>query len=630
MLSRLFRTLIGAPLATDQAGHQRINKLTALAVFSSDALSSVAYATQEIFLTVSIMGAAAFSLSLPIAAAICVLLVVLTASYRQTIFAYPTGGGAYIVAKDNLGTFPGLVAGGALLVDYVLTVSVSIAGGIQAVTSTSDALKPHAVGLCLVAVAIVTIGNLRGVKESGRIFSVPTYFFVVMMLALMAVGIFKQPHQSQEAMRLMMKPVIPPSVGPFLILHGFASGCAALTGVEAISNGVPAFEKPEPKNAAATMVWMALVLGSLFVGVTLLSHVYGAEYHSLEHFVSTIGGGKETAAAKAAFEGQNSVLSQVAFKVFNGGPAYYVMQAATAAILLLAANTSFADFPRLASLLATDGFLPRQLAMRGDRLVFSNGIIILAGFASLLIVVFGGSTDALVPLYAVGVFVSFTLSQAGMVVHWFKDRKGTWWARAGMNGLGAVVTAVVLLVIAFTKFMDGAWIVVLLIPLIVLGFQAIKRHYGVAGRQLRLEGTEMPPQPAHHTVIVPIAGIHRGVLTALSYAMSISDDVTAVAVDIDPAATERLRVAWAKLELKGVELEILPSPYRSLVQPLLDYIDKVEDKRDDDIVTVVLPEFVPAKWWQHFLHNQSALMIKAALTFKKNKVVTSVRHHLDD
>lgn len=630
MLGRLLRKIIGDPLATHEAGHQRIGKLTALAVFSSDALSSVAYATQEIFLTVSIAGAAAFALSLPIAAAICVLLVVLTASYRQTIFAYPTGGGAYIVAKDNLGTFPGLVAGAALLVDYVLTVAVSIASGIQAVTSAYEPLKSHAVALCLVAVVLVTLGNLRGVKESGRIFSVPTYVFIVMMLVLVAVGIFKQPHEAQASARMMVHPTIPPNVTPFLLLHGFASGCAALTGVEAISNGVPAFEKPEPRNAAATMIWMAVVLGGLFVGVTLLAHVYDAEYHNLEYFVEKVGHGKHTPDVQAAFDGQDSVLAQVARKVFGGGPLYYAMQAATAAILLLAANTSFADFPRLASLLAGDGFLPRQLAMRGDRLVFSNGIVILAALAALLIVVFGGSVDTLIPLYAVGVFVSFTLSQAGMVIHWMKDRKGTWYARAAMNGLGALVTAVVLVVIAISKFAEGAWIVVILIPLIVLGFSAIKRHYAKAAAQLRLLGTEMPPKPAHHTVVVPIAGIHRGVLTALAYAQSISDDVTAVAVDIDPAATERLKAAWEKLALADVKLEILPSPYRSLVQPLLDYIDKVEDKRDDDIVTVVLPEFVPARWWQHALHNQSALQIKAALMFKKNKVVTSVRHHFEE
>jgi amino acid transporter len=628
MLDRILRGIIGAPLATHEAGHQRIGKLTALAVFSSDALSSVAYATQEIFLTVSIAGAAAFALSLPIAVAICLLLVILTASYRQTIFAYPTGGGAYIVAKDNLGVYPGLIAGAALLVDYVLTVAVSIASGIQAVTSAYEPLKSHAVGLCLAAVVLVTLGNLRGVKESGRVFSVPTYLFIVMMLALVAVGVAKQPHEAQASAQLMLRPVVPPNVTPFLLLHGFASGCAALTGVEAISNGVPAFEKPEPKNAATTMIWMALVLGGLFVGVTLLAHVYGAEYHNLEHFVEHVGHGKDTPEAHAAFDGQDAVLAQVASKVFGGGPLYYAMQAVTAAILLLAANTSFADFPRLASLLATDGFLPHQLSMRGDRLVFSNGIVILAGLAALLIVVFGGSVDTLIPLYAVGVFVSFTLSQAGMVVHWFKKRGGSWYARAAMNGLGAVVTAVVLVVIGLSKFLEGAWIVVLLIPLIVMAFSGIKRHYTTVAQQLRLDGAKLPGE-AHHTVLVPISGVHRGMLPALAYALSISDDVTAVAVDIDPAATERIKADWEKLAPAGVKLEILPSPYRSLVQPLLDYIDKVEEKRDDDIVTVVLPEFVPNKWWQHALHNQSALLIKAALLFKKNKVVTSVPHLLD-
>jgi amino acid transporter len=620
MVARLFRTLIGKPLATHEAGHQRISKATALAVFSSDALSSVAYATQEIFLTLSIIGASAFSLSLPIAAAICILLLVLGISYRQTIYAYPSGGGAYIVAKENLGTYPGLIAGAALAVDYILTVSVSIAGGVQAITSAYAPLRPHAVLLCIVAIALLALANLRGVKESGRIFSVPTYVFIVVLLGTLAYGAFQRPAAVADAARIVAHPVLPSGTGWFLILHAFASGCAALTGVEAISNGVPAFEKPESKNASITLGWMVLTLGVLFLGVTLLAHAYGAEYWSHHHFPD-----------ETAFAGQESVLSQVGRAVFaHMRPLYYLLQGATAFILLLAANTSFADFPRLASLLAVDRYVPRQLAMRGDRLVFSNGILSLAVFAAILVIMFGGSTDALVPLYAVGVFVSFTLSQAGMVVHWWKERAAgaRWIPRAALNGLGAIVTAVVLLVIAVTKFTDGAWVVCLLSPPIVLGFKQIERHYIEAGRQLALLGNEMPPRPAHHTVIVPIAGVHRGVLTALSYALSISDDVTAVAVDIDPAASERLRTAWKKFG-GGVPLVILPSPYRSLVQPLLDYIDQVEDKRDDDVVTIVLPEFVPARWWQHLLHNQSALLIKGALLFRRGKVVTSVPHHLD-
>jgi hypothetical protein len=376
------------------------------------------------------------------------------------------------------------------------------------------------------------------------------------------------------------------------------------------------------------MIWMALILGTLFVGVTLLAHAYGAEYGSLDYYAQKLGHGRATPEAVAAFEGQNSVLAQVAHGVFGQGPLFYIMQAATAAILLLAANTSFADFPRLASLLAADRFLPRQLAARGDRLVFSNGIVILALFASLLIVLFGGNTDLLVPLYAVGVFVSFTLSQSGMVVHWWRHRGSGWPARAALNGLGALVTLAVLLVIASTKFVEGAWIVVVLIPLIVAGFKSIERHYQVSAHQVAIEGDMALVKPAHHTVLVPVAGINRTVLNALSYAISISDDVTAVAVDLDPAQTAELRAAWSRYA-GTVPLVVLESPYRSLVRPLLEYIDRVEDKRDDDVVTVVLPEFVPARWWHHILHNQSALLIKAALLFKKNKVVTSVPHHLD-
>src|SRR5579871_1595681 len=471
MVARVLRKLIGAPLSSAEAGHQRIGKATALAVFSSDALSSVAYATQEIFLTVSIVGAGAFAVSLPIAGAICVLLALLATSYRQTIYAYPTGGGAYIVAKENLGRHPGLVAGAALLVDYVLTVSVSVASGVQALTSAAPWLQPHAIALCIAAIAILMLANLRGVKESGRIFAVPTYFFVFALLAMIGYGLAQRPHDVALAAREVARPSLPPSVGWFLILHAFASGCTALTGVEAISNGVPAFRKPESRNASVTLVWMAVILGVLFLGVSLLSHVYGAQYWTRGHF-------PDGEAGLAAWANQESVLSQVGRAVFARiTPLYYILQAATALILLLAANTSFADFPRLSSLLAADRFLPRQLAMRGDRLVFSNGIVLLAVFAGVLIVLFGGSTDALIPLYAVGVFVSFTLSQAGMVVHWLKERKGAWWLRAALNGLGAVTTAIVLAVIAVTKFRDGAWIVVILIPLIVVMFRKIERHY---------------------------------------------------------------------------------------------------------------------------------------------------------
>ncbi len=623
MVARVLRTLIGKPLASAEAGHQRIGKATALAVFSSDALSSVAYATQEIFLTVSLVGAGAFTISLPIAAAICGLLVLLATSYRQTIYAYPSGGGAYIVAKDNLGRYPGLIAGAALLVDYVLTVAVSVASGVQAITSAAPRLAPHAVLLCVVAVTLLMFANLRGVKESGRIFSVPTYLFIFAMLGTIAWGVAQRPHEVGVALHDVAHPALPPAVGWFLILHAFASGCTALTGVEAISNGVPAFEKPEPRNAAITLVWMALILGVLFLGVSVLAHVYGAEYWARVHFPLGDGG-------ELMWANQESVLSQVGRAVFaRMTPLYYVLQAATAAILLLAANTSFADFPRLASLLAADRFLPRQLAMRGDRLVFSNGIVVLAAFASLLIILFGGSTDALVPLYAVGVFVSFTLSQAGMVLHWLKERRGAWLPRAALNGLGAIVTAVVLAVIAVTKFADGAWIVVVLIPLIVLGFRAVEQHYILTGRQLTLGPDDKPARPAHHTVLVAVSAIHRGVMPALSYALSISDDVTAVAVDLDPAATERLKAGWAKYGA-GVPLVVLPSPYRSLIGPLLDYVDAVEAKRDDDVVTIVLPEFIPKRWWQHLLHNQSALLIKGALLFRRGKVVTSVPHHLDE
>ena len=625
MATAVKRLLVGRALRTAQATHERLTKKTALAVFSSDALSSTAYATEEILLVLAVAAAATSSMSfqyvIPISIGIAVLLAIVATSYRQTIHAYPSGGGAYIVAKENLGTTPGLVAGASLLVDYVLTVSVSIAAGVAAITSAVQGtryawLEDHRVILCLVFIAFIAIANLRGVRESGALFATPTYVFVVSFLLMIAFGLFHYftyggaatvpgPEELKTADGYQLQPLT-----LFLLLGAFSNGCAALTGIEAISNGVQAFKRPEAKNAATTLMWMALLLTTMFLGTSVMAYLY--HVHPKE---------------------SETVISQFARTIFTGplGWFYYVVQAATAAILVLAANTAFADFPRLSSLLARDRFLPRQLANRGDRLVFSNGIVILAIFSGVLVIAFGGDTSRLIPLYAIGVFLSFTLSQSGMVIHWLRERvtaPASWKKSLVINAIGALATFVVLCVFIATKFIHGAWIVVVVIPLLVLLFRAIHKHYVSVAKQLSMEGLE-PLRPIKHTVIVPISGIHRGVVSALQYARSIaSDRVQAVYVDIEEDATASLKDKWERSGA-GVQLVVLPSPYRELTRPLVRHINRLAKENSNDIITVVLPEFIPARWWQHFLHNQSSLLLKGSLLFKKGVIVTSVPYHLE-
>jgi amino acid transporter len=673
MATALKRLFVGKALRTEQAEHERLTKKTALAVFSSDALSSTAYATEEILLVLAVAAVATRGLSfqhvVPISIGIATLLAIVTMSYRQTIHAYPSGGGAYIVAKENLGTTPGLVAGAALLVDYVLTVSVSIAAGVAAITSAVQGtrlawLDDHKVALCLIFIVFIAIANLRGVRESGALFATPTYIFLVSFLFMIGYGIFHYyiyggtaPAPTPEELKTA-EGYSPQPLTLFLLLGAFSNGCAALTGIEAISNGVPAFKKPEAKNASRTLVVMAVLLTTMFLGTSVMAYLYGVHPKQNE-----------------------TVISQFARIMFTGTMSwfYYVVQAATAAILVLAANTSFADFPRLSSLLARDRFLPRQFANRGDKLVFSNGIVILAIFSSILVIAFGGDTSRLIPLYAVGVFLSFTLSQAGMVRHWLKERTGArakrmesrvapkaqsqfmgeddseplpdvelvaaetrksafvtdevtepsqWKKSIVINAVGAIATFIVLCVFVATKFIHGAWIVVVVIPLLVLMFRAIHKHYLMVARQLSTEGLERL-HTIKHTVIVPISGIHRGVINALQYARSIApDNVIAVYVDFDEEATLKLREKWEQWGT-GIKLTVLPSPYRELTRPLLRFIARVERKRDDDMLTIVVPEFIPAKWWQHLLHNQSSLLLKGSLLFKRGVVVTSVPYHLE-
>lgn len=663
-LNRTKRILVGKALRSEQAIHERLTKKVALAVFSSDALSSTAYATEEILLVLAVAVAAgqsgAFAYVIPISIGIAALLTIVTLSYRQTIHAYPTGGGAYIVAKENLGTTSGLVAAASLLIDYVLTVSVSVAAGVAAITSAAQGTSlawiiDYRVSIGVGFIVLIAVANLRGVKESGSLFALPTYIFLVSFLFMIGYGLVfyflyggTPVAPAGESVKLA-EGYVPQALTVFLILGAFSNGCSALTGVEAISNGVQAFKSPESKNASRTLLVMALLLAVMFLGTSTLAYLFGVHPHEDE-----------------------TVISQFARYIF-GGPMlwfYYVVQASTAAILVLAANTAFADFPRLSSLLARDRFIPKQFGNRGDKLVFSNGIIILALFSCVLVVAFSGDTSRLIPLYAVGVFLSFTLSQAGMVRHWLKVRRGEifddaihrsqvetdtalpdvhlaieqskaprfvsdevttrqrWKRSLAINLVGAMATAVVLTVFVATKFMHGAWLVVLMVPLLVAMFHVIHRHYLAVARQLSLEAVDDTLHPIKHTVIVPVSGIHRGVVAALRYAKSISpNNVTAVYVNSDDEALVKLEETWSRLNY-GVPLKIIDSPYRELTRPLLKYINRVACRNGDDVVTVVLPEFVPARWWQHLLHNQSSLLLKASLLFKDRIIVTNIPYHL--
>jgi amino acid transporter len=598
------RLVVGKPIPSHLAHHERLSRVTGLAVLSSDALSSVAYATEEILRVLVLAGASALGYASPIALTIAAILAIVVFSYRQTIYAYPSGGGAYLVSKDNLGEMPALVAAASLLIDYVLTVAVSIAAGVAAITSAFPEWHVNRVELTLAFLVVLMIGNLRGIRESGRIFAVPTYFFIATALGLIAVGAWRALTGGIHPLASDASASSPEPLTLFLLLTAFANGCTAMTGVEAVSNGVPAFQRPESKNAAATMLMMAGLSITMFLGITLLAHAYGIVPSERE-----------------------TVVSQLARGVFGDrGLAYYAVQAATMLILVLAANTAYADFPRLASILARDRYVPRQFMNQGDRLAFSNGIVGLSAFAGILLVVFGGDTHALIPLYMIGVFVSFTLSQAGMVVHWKRTGGPGWRTSAVVNGVGALVTGVVLVVVAVTKTLEGAWIILLLIPVNVAFFRITRRHYDRVAAQLTMNGWRSRG-PRHNTVLVPISGVQRAVAEALDYASTLSKDVRAVYVDVDPASSEQLRKSWERLGT-CVPLVALASPFRSLMEPLLEYIEQVSANDPDGYITVVLPEFVPARWWHHLFHNQRALLIKGALLFEPNTVVTSVPFHL--
>lgn len=612
MIAEMKRLLVGRPLSNEQLAHERLPKRTALAVFSSDALSSVAYATEAILIALMVANQAALGIATPIAIGITVLLITVAFSYRQTIMAYPQGGGSYIVSRENLGTIPSLVAAASLLIDYILTVAVSVSAGVAAVTSAVPSLDPWRVDIAIGLIIVLTLVNLRGLKESGSVFAIPTYAFIFSMMGLIGVGIFNVVTGNVHQAPLPELPHIElgHEVTLFLILRAFAAGCTALTGIEAISDGVPAFHKPESRNASITLVIMVIILSVMFMGITLLTNTY--------HVIPDGAAEPET------------VTSQLARAILGGNTwFYYVIQASTMLILILASNTAFADFPRLSYFLAIDRFLPRQFAQRGDRLVFSNGIVFLGTVSAILVSVFGAREQSLLPLYAVGVFMSFTISQFSMVQRWRTLRTPGWVGSAIINGLGALVTGVVLVVIASTKFLEGAWAVLLLIPIVVIVLRNIQKHYLDVAAQLSLEKAPMPRAVRRHTVLVLVSGVHKGVIPALQYGLSLTpDNIRALYIDMDAASTARMKEKWAQWG-SGIELEILPSPYRTLTGPIRTYVDQLSNRYTDDVLTVVLPEFIPNRWWQNFLHNQTALTIKTMLLFTKNVVVVSVPYHLD-
>lgn len=623
MYSVVKRFLVGRPLSTAELEHQRLPKTLALPVFSSDALSSTAYASEEI-LFVTAVGASSLSLGLgvlaPIGVGVAILLALVVTSYRQTIYAYPTGGGSYVVSRENLGRAPSMVAGAALLIDYILTVAVSISAGVAALVSipTFRHLNDNRVGLGLILIGLITVANLRGVKESGSVFAAPTYTYIVLLAGLVGYGLAREffgtplpdvvfdPHEFEGTRAFGGDLTL------FLILKGFSSGAVALTGIEAMADGVPVFRKPESKNAAITLTTLAVILGSLFLGTAMLAN-------RLRPYPSH----------------DETVLSQMAGVVFGSGTLYFVFQLATAGILVLAANTAYADFPRVSSIIARDGFLPRQLANRGDRLVFSNGIVILALAAGVLLTAFGGRTNALIPLYAVGVFTSFTLGQAGMVRYHRTKRLPGWQRRQAISATGATATFVVLLVVAVTKFTSGAWVPLVVVPSFIAVFLAIRRHYDRVDTSLAITPEEVRPEPLNHTVVVLVGRIDRRALKALNYASSLRPNhITALYIAQEEADREAIQAQWEAFGI-AVPLEIKGSPYRELVEPVERFLEEIDQRWTNDTVTVIIPEFVlgkgmAGKWlFENVLHNQSALALKLALLYRPNTVVTSVPFHVD-
>ncbi len=609
MINRIREFLIGPPLPTQQSSHEKLNKIRALAAFSPDALSSIAYANQEIYLGLVVAGAAGLNMAWPIGLVIVGLLMIVSLSYFQTLHGYPSGGGSYVVARSNLGTCPGLVAGAALLVDYILNVAVSVTAGVAAIASAFPALWPYKAAIALGLLVVVTLANLRGLRETGTLMSVPVYLFLGAYLLMIAVGLVRLAIEGPSA--AVNAPTAVEPLTLLLVLHAFSTGCTALTGIESISNGVPSFRPPEAKNAGRTLIAMAILMGILFLGSI-----------GLTQFMGVIAGPHET------------ILSALARRVLGNGVFYYVIQATTLLILGVAANTSFAGFPRVAAVLAQDGFLPRQMTSLGERLVYSNSIMALSFVSGILVIAFQGDSHALVPLFAIGAFLAFTLSQAGMVAHWFKERGSAWLVKLVINGVGALTTGVTLIVVGVSKFGEGAWVTILIIPVLVFAFLQVRIHYRKVADELTMRGLppSLRPEPSPR-VVIPVSGVHRAMVDAVNFARSISGEVTAVHIELEPGAGEKMRAVWEKW-WPDVPMAVVPSPYRAIVGPLLEYLDKTDEQHNDGRLTaIVMPEFIPSHWWQNLLHNQTAWLLKAALLYRRRRrgyqrVIIDVPYHL--
>ncbi len=612
MATSLKRLLIGSPLESARLQHEKLPKWKALAVFSSDALSSVAYATEEILLTLAVIGTSIFFYSIHITLAILVLLFLVTLSYRQIISAFPSGGGAYVVSREHIGPTTSLVAGSALMIDYILTVAVSICSGVAAITSAFPALLEHKVLISVALVIVVMLLNLRGVTESATIFAYPTYIFMFSVLLTVIVGGFKLYTEGWHGFNTTNHAETDQlftTYGMYILLRAFSSGCSAMTGVEAISNGVPSFKTDSVKNSRITMVWMSSLLGFMFIGISTLATGFGVQ--ALDHV---------------------TVMSQISSHVFGGSSLmYYIFQWSTMLILVLAANTAFAGFPQLASIIASDGYMPRNLAARGDRLVFSNGIILLGTLAIILIILFKGETHALIPLYAVGVFLSFTLAQAGLVKKlWIEPTRK--WGVILLVIMGAIVTGTVTLITVVAKFTQGAWLVVVAIPLVIIVFYKIHKHYQQVGRQLRVDDSEETMKNAIHAaakVIIPISSVSKVVIDSVRYARSISDDITAITIVFNEEEEQRIRTSWDRF-YPEVELKVVYSHYRTILHPLLDYISEIENTTPSTSITVVMPQFVVKKTWHTLLHNQTGIVIRFALLRKKKVAIATIPFHLKE
>ncbi|PFE03750.1 APC family permease [Bacillus cereus] len=601
MFSNFKRFLIGRPLKSTALGEQKLNKLKALAILSSDALSSVAYGTEQILIVLAAFGAIAFWYSIPIAVGVLILLTALILSYRQIIFSYPHGGGAYVVSKKNLGTNAGLIAGGSLLVDYILTVAVSVSAGTDAITSAFPTLHTYTVPIAVILVLFITILNLRGVTESASILAYPVYLFAFALVVLIIVGVFKI--TSGQAPANLHTPIgtVVPGITLFLLLKAFSSGCSALTGVEAISNAIPNFKEPAAKNAAKTLVIMGTILAILFTGITFLAYWYGiAPKHN------------------------ETVVSQIASNIFGRNFVYYFIQGTTALILVLAANTGFSAFPLLAFNLASDKYMPRMYLMRGDRLGYSNGIITLGIGSILLILAFQGKTEQLIPLYAVGVFIPFTLSQTGMIIKWLREKPQGWLPKLLTNLLGALISLTVLLIFFITKFAQ-VWSILIFLPIIVFIFHRIHNHYVAVGEQLRVNFNKIPEKVTGNVVIVPVAGITKVVEQSINYAETISDQVIAVYVAFDKESELRMQEKWKEWQ-PNIRLVTFVSSYRSLMRPIAKLITIIQHKalENNRFVTVLIPQFITKKNWHNVLHNQSSVLLRVYLLYKKNVIVTTV------